>query len=216
MEKRTISKSILIIANGQLPQKETFLKLVKEATCIIAIDGGGNICYDQNISPHYIIGDLDSIESKALDHFHDTKIIHLRDQNRHDMDKGLEFAQSLDPEKIWIIGAFGKRLDHSIANLLLLQSTQFDCSIKFIDDFGELSLIRGNYTLNCTNGRTISLFSFLPVQGLSLEGFKYPITNQSFPQGFNGLSNVTTKDHPKIIIKNGSLFLYTIHENITT
>jgi thiamine pyrophosphokinase len=213
--KKAGAKTILIIANGQLPYKEAFLKIVKEVNCIIAVDGGSNICYTYNISPHYIIGDLDSVESEIYEHFHDVKIIHRKDQNRHDMDKGLEFAQSLNPERIWVLGAFGKRLDHSIANLLVLQSSQINCPIKFIDEYGELSLITGSNKLNCTIGHTISLFSFLPIQGLSLEGFKYPVKNKNFPEGFNGVSNITISKHPKIIIKSGSLFIYIIHENIS-
>jgi thiamine pyrophosphokinase len=207
--------SILIIANGELPQKGIFQKLVKESDCIVAVDGGSNICYEYNIYPHFIIGDLDSIDQKVSAHFHDSEIIHLQDQNRHDLDKAIEFTRTLNPERIMVIGAFGKRLDHSLANLLLLQSMPFDCSIIFYDDYGQLSVIQGIQQLNLQVNTTVSLFSFLPVFGLSLEGFKYSLQDQNFPEGFNGLSNITVTNQVKILIKSGSIFLYIIYDDVT-
>lgn len=209
-------QSILIIANGRLPQKYYVKRLVSGARYIIAVDGGSNFCYEENIYPHFIIGDLDSIDNKVLKHFHDAEIIQIKDQNRHDLDKALEFAQSLSPDKIAVVGVFGKRLDHSIANLLLLQSLKSNCSITFFDDYGRLSLLSENLKIDCYKNQTVSLFSFLPIQGLTLEGFKYSLQNQDFPNGFSGLSNIAITDQPKIMIKSGSLFLYIIHEDITT
>ena len=207
--------SILIIANGEIPQKGIFQKLVLEADCIVAVDGGSNICYEHNIYPNFIIGDLDSINPNVSAHFHDSEIIQLEDQNRHDLDKAIEFTRTLNPEKIMVIGAFGKRLDHSLANILLLQSIPHDCSIIFYDDYGQLSQIQGTQQLNLQANTTVSLFSFLPVFGLSLEGFQYSLQDQNFPAGFNGLSNLIVANPAKIRIKTGSIFLYSIYENVT-
>ncbi len=213
--KSHITKSILIIANGEIPQKGIFQKLIIEADCIVAVNGGSNLCYEYNIYPHFILGDLDSIDQKVSAHFHDSEIIHLQDQSRHDLDKAIEFTRTLNPERIMVIGAFGKRLDHSLANLLLLQSMSHDCSIIFYDNYGQLSLIQGTQQLNLQVNRTVSLFSFLPVFGLSLEGFKYSLQNQNYPEGFNGLSNLTVTNQAKILIKSGSIFLYIIDEDVT-
>lgn len=214
MKSHTLN-SILIIANGEPPKPELLQELMEKSDCIIAADGGSNICYEYNIYPHFIIGDLDSIDSKVSAHFHDSEIIHIQDQNRHDLDKAIEFTRTLNPERIMVVGAFGKRLDHSLANLLLLQSIQYDCSIIFYDDYGQLSLIQGTHQLNLPANRTVSIFSFLPVYGLSLEGFKYSLQGQNFPKGFNGLSNLTVTNQAKIMIRNGSIFLYIIYEDVT-
>lgn len=216
MVARTPQDSILIIANGELPQKSMFNELSDWANCIIAVDGGCNICFDYNIHPHFVIGDLDSISSNVRAHLHDTEIIHIHDQHRHDMDKAFDFAASLNPTEIKVIGAFGKRFDHSIANLLLLQTAQYKYTIDFIDDYGQLSLVREDIELKLSVNRTISLFSFLPVKGLTLEGVKYPLLNQNFPNGFNGLSNLTNRDTVKVRLREGSLFLYIIHEHVAT
>jgi len=207
---------VLIIANGQMMNKKLLGDYIRQADCIIAADGGSTICYENKIHPHFIVGDLDSIDRIALDYFKDAEVIHIHDQNRHDLDKAVGFACRLDPDRIFILGAFGKRLDHSLANLVFIQTQTFSIPIIFIDDYGKLTYTRENYELNLPPGRTVSLFSFLPVSGLSLEGFEYRLHNADFPNGFNGLSNVINSTKSRILIKKGSLFIYCLHENTPT
>ena len=166
-------KSILIIANGEPPRDTLIKKLVDKSDCIIAADGGSNFCYKKNIYPHFIIGDLDSIDPETISHFKDAEIIRLAEQNTHDLDKAITFAKTFKPVVIRIVAAFGRRLDHSIANLLLLQSDSDQVILEFFDDQGQLTAISCDQTINLPIGQTVSLFSFLPVYGLSLRGFKY-------------------------------------------
>ena len=204
---------VLIIANGQIMNKMVLVDYAQKADCIIAANGGSTICFENKIYPHFIVGDLDSIDKNVCDYFKEAEVVHIHDQNRHDMDKAVGFACTLNPKKIYILGAFGKRLDHSLANLVFIQSHKFSIPITCIDDYGQLSYIRGNYDLGLPPGRTVSLFSFLPVLGLSLEGFAYPLKKADFPNGFNGLSNITNSVKSRISIKKGSLFIYRLHEN---
>ena len=214
----TVNKmiSVLIIANGQMKNKELLQSHSRHADCIIAANGGSTICYKNKIQPHYIIGDLDSIDKEVLKHFKDSEIIHIHDQNRHDLDKAIGFASTLHPAEIIVFGAFGKRLDHSLANLVFIQCQTSEIPLMFIDDYGQLSYVHGIYDLNLPAGRTVSLFSFLPVSGLTLEGFKYALNNVDFPRGFNGLSNSTIREKARISIRQGSLFIYCLHENTPT
>lgn len=216
MKKNEVKKSVLIIANGEPPGDDMLNNLVARSTYIIAADGGSNICFQKNIYPDFIIGDLDSIEKHALIHFKDCEIIKISDQNTHDLDKAIEFARTLKPAIVRVIAAFGKRFDHSLANLLLLQTKFEELPLEFHDQHGCLSMISGKYKLNNPVGHVVSLFSFLPVLGLSLSGFKYSLKEVDFPNGFTGLSNVIEKNNARILIKKGSLFLYITDENINS
>jgi thiamine pyrophosphokinase len=206
-------KSILIVANGEPPRDTLIKNLIEKSDCIIAADGGSNFCYKKNIYPHFIIGDLDSIDPKALSHFKDAEIIRLAEQDTHDLDKAITFAKTLKPMVIRIVAAFGRRLDHSIANLLLLQSDSDQIMLEFYDDQGQLTAISSDQTLKLPIGQTVSLFSLLPVYGLSLRGFEYSLQNRDFPKGFNGLSNIIAADNAQISLKKGLLFLYIFHED---
>jgi thiamine pyrophosphokinase len=77
-------------------------------------------------------------------------------------------------------------------------------------------MITNTYQLSVKPGQVISLFSFLPVAGLSLSGFRYSVKDQDFPDGFSGLSNVVDHKEATIKIKKGSLYLYAAHEYSTS
>ena len=214
MKNDDINKSVLIIANGEPPSDNTLNELVAKSDIIIAADGGSNICFQKNIIPDFIIGDLDSIDQEVLTHFESCKIIEIADQNRHDLDKAIQFALTQKPDIIRVTAAFGKRIDHSLANLFHLQTSYHEKSLEFYDGYGCLSMISGNYKLDLPRDHIVSLFSFLPIDGLSLTGFQYPVNDVDYPNGFTGLSNVIQKKNATIRIKKGSLFLYITNENI--
>jgi thiamine pyrophosphokinase len=214
MEKNHNKKSVLIIANGESPGDDVLRELVSKSDIIIAADGGSKLCYQKNINPDFIIGDLDSIEKPILDHFRYCEIIKIADQDSHDLEKAIRFSQTLKPEIVRITAAFGKRFDHSLANLLLLQKQYREQSLEFYDEFGCLSMISGKFDLDQPVGRIVSLFSFLPISGLSLIGFQYTLSDAEYPYGFSGLSNVVQQRNASIQMKKGSLFIYIANENI--
>ena len=214
MKKNEKKKSVLIIANGEPPGDKILMHLVDQSDIIIAADGGSNICYQKNIIPDFIVGDLDSIDQPAIAHFGSCEIIKIADQDRHDLDKAIQFAQTLKPDIVRVTAAFGKRFDHSLANLLLLQTGYHEQPLEFYDEYGCLSMISGNYELDQPVGHIVSLFSFLPLFGLSLTGFQYSLNDMDYPNGFTGLSNVIRKKNATIRVKKGSLFLYITNENI--
>jgi thiamine pyrophosphokinase len=74
-------------------------------------------------------------------------------------------------------------------------------------------MITGDCSLALPVGQIVSLFSFLPVQGLSLRGFRFSLDNMDYPDGLNGLSNVIDHEEVSIGIKEGSLYLYVTNEN---
>jgi thiamine pyrophosphokinase len=214
MKTNDTKKSVLIIANGEPPGDNLLQKLVDQSDIIIAADGGSNICFRKNIYPDFIIGDFDSIEPHVLSHFKDCEIIRRTDQSTHDLFKAIDFSKTLNPHIIRIVAAFGKRLDHSMANLLLLQQMYEGLSLEFYDSHGRLSMLSGNQKIEMPVGQIISLFSFLPVQGITLDGFKYSLKDKDYPDGFNGLSNIAERENVRIRIKRGSLYLYITNENI--
>ena len=55
-------KTIAIILNGEDLQAERLASALQEADLIIAADGGANYCIRHGVHPHYIIGDLDSLD----------------------------------------------------------------------------------------------------------------------------------------------------------
>lgn len=213
MKTNEVKKSVLIIANGEPPGDKILMRLVDQSDIIIAADGGSNICFQKNIYPDFIIGDLDSIQQHVLSHFKDCEIIKVEDQNTHDLAKAVDLTKTLNPQIVRVVAAFGKRLDHSLANLLLIQNLIGKLPLEFHDTYGCLSMITEDCNLTLPAGQIVSMFSFLPVQGLSLSGFRFSLKNVDYPDGFNGLSNIVDQEEVRIGIDKGSLYLYITNEN---
>ena len=106
----------------------------------------------------FIIGDMDSIDSKLRDKFSD-KIIKLDDQNANDLSKTLGWLDTKGIKSATIIGADGLRDDHSIGNILLLLDSKHNYQINMITNFGTFTLIKGAKELKSFKGEKISLFS---------------------------------------------------------
>ena len=73
-----IKNIVAIIANGE--KCSNLEKILMDADIIIAADGGANLCREQQITPDYIIGDLDSITYENMEFFSDSKFIKITEQ----------------------------------------------------------------------------------------------------------------------------------------
>ena len=204
-------KIIAIIANGRALESNLAREAVRSATVIIAADGGALSCKETGIKPDFIIGDFDSISRDLLEHYNDVEIIHLEDQYSTDMEKALNFATSLAPDRLVVLSAFGKRVDHTSANLFFLAQYNEKIPVTIYDNFGRMSILKeGKHQLDYAPGTAVSFFSPYPVKNLSLQGFRYNLQNQNFKPYFVGISNVCEKEDCLIEFESGRIFSYEI------
>jgi thiamine pyrophosphokinase len=112
----------LIIGNGDFLPLEV-IREISDGCTIIALDGAAERLVHQNITPHYVLGDFDSIHQNFfLDH-PDIIKLHRPDQSHTDLHKALHFAKNNQATEIHIICVFSEtRLDHSFFNARLLRT----------------------------------------------------------------------------------------------
>jgi len=215
MNSNSTEKSVAIIANGE-DLKQKLINVISDEETIIAADGGVVNCQIANIIPDYIIGDLDSIQLDINKYFPTAKVIHNPDQETTDMEKALNLAISLHPEKIKVFSFFGKRTDHAVGNILIFhkilkQITGESIKLEIFDNFGKIKILKsGTHEIKGDIGSTVSIFSFDPIQNLTLKGFRYNLNNQDFPNNFLGISNVYESEICEINFDSGVLFLYDV------
>jgi thiamine pyrophosphokinase len=209
-KEKIMKKNIIaIIADGE--KNNHIRSILKNTDIIIAADGGANLCRSQKIKPDYIIGDFDSITYENMEFFSDSKFIEITEQENTDLQKALGYALSLNPTKIIIVSAFGKRTDHTLSNILIFQNYEESIPLNIYDNFGVMTLYSpGKYELKLQLGQTISFFSLIPIKGFSLLGFKYPVVNEDHSNNFIGVSNVIINQKCTIEFQKGKLFSYTI------
>lgn len=202
---------VLIIANGQPPHYSQISDLIEAADYIIAADGGMNYCLNHNITANCLIGDMDSNASFTQDLPPQTKILRISEQISTDMEKALDFARSLNPERIEIIAAFGKRMDHTLGNMLILHNSTIDIPLTMYDEFGKMQVLNaGTHALDTIKGQTVSLFAITPVENIKLSGFRYPLDEKKLGPVFYGVSNVVDNVPATISFTSGKLLIYEV------
>lgn len=207
----------LIIAGGEI-KKEMLQKYAKEhkGQNIIAVDKGLEILDNLNIMPTHIVGDFDSISQEILKKYQDNPQIAFHtyqpEKDNTDTDIAMQLAIQLKSSNITLLGALGKRMDHSLANIHILKyalKAKIPCQI--IDEYNKIYLIKETQTLykNKTYGKNISILPLTSkVEGITLKGFKYPLEEYSLPVGISlGISNQIEENKAKIKIKNGILIV---------
>ena len=80
----------VLYGNGELINHSLPLKKLKNSGTIIALDGGANKLIKLGFKPHIILGDLDSIKNNGSTK--NSLIIPLKNQNKSDLEKGIEWC----------------------------------------------------------------------------------------------------------------------------
>ena len=203
------STPIAIFANGEAVSAATVKRFLPVNALIIAADGGANLCRDIRITPHYLVGDFDSVSEDTKNFFPQAKIIERPSQDYTDLEKAIQFALEYHPASITVFSALGKRGDHTLGNLLILQRFETDIPMQIIDNYGRLQVLKpGRHTLHGKSGQTVSFISFRPVRNLRLEGFRYSVSEKELRQDFLGISNVYESESCIITFESGRIFYY--------
>lgn len=196
---------VLILANGSEPSYPLLKQFLDKCEYFIAADGGGDIALRYGLSPDTVIGDMDSFQQKT--HF-EGGILHDPDQETNDLEKALKHAMSKKAARVDVLGATGKRLDHSLKNLSVMQQFQnhFD-SLSFIDDALYSRILPRDFSMELPPGHLVSLFPLSGiVDGVITEGLKFPLNNELLQNGLrDGTSNQTIHGAIRIRHRTGTL-----------
>lgn len=203
----------VLVANGNMPAVNIISQLGKVDRWI-GVDGGCRILDAWQILPHFIIGDMDSIPQALLKKYQEyniPNIVHPRAKDETDLELALELALKSNPSQVTILGAIGDRLDHTLANILLL-SRCLDKGIpaKIMDEQQSIYLVDNKLKLQ---GKPGDLFSLMPIKGVlkgvSLRGLEYPLENATLDFGTpQGLSNIFVASQVEIQIQQGLAMVF--------
>jgi len=206
---------IAIIANGEFYENSEKIKkfaetALKEADYIIACDGGLEHCYNMDITPDIIIGDLDSAPADILAEYKDVPILRFpTEKDETDLELAMDFALKKSQD-ILILAALGGRFDHALGNIhVLAEALKYGAKAVILDIYTRIVLIDDFCELQKSNGRMVSLLPFFSEAGrITTTGLKYPLIDENLRIGsVRGLSNEILKESAKIAIKSGLLLV---------
>jgi thiamine pyrophosphokinase len=196
----------LVILAGSILDDQAARSWLETADRIVCADGGARHLHRLGFRPDLLVGDLDSISPADLAWLEKQNVPVRRypaEKNETDSELAVQAALANLPEppgqhEVIILGAFGSRPDHVLANQML--------AAKLAGEGWRLVLSDGRssaYTL--AGGQSLALelpdadgqllaISVIPltaeISGLTYQGLAYPLTNATLRLGSTrGLSN---------------------------
>lgn len=209
---------VALLSGGNI-QSDFALAFLKEQKYdkIIAVDKGLEFCHQNGILPQGIVGDFDSVEEGILRQYIVRPEISVRRlcprKDDSDTQSAFHMAMEMGASEIGILGGTGSRMDHVFANLELLAyglSAGVVCYLA--DPHNYIWAAHSPITLrrDCQWGKYVSMFAFGgPVEGLTLEGFAYPLKGYKLTGRDCGLtvSNEIVEEEGRIVFEKGCLLL---------
>jgi thiamine pyrophosphokinase len=184
---------------------------------VVAADGGALKAELLGLVPDVVVGDLDSLSPERVARLRAAGvelIAHPPDKDESDTQLALLEAIRRGARQLVLIGALGGlRLDHTLANLLLLSLPELDgCDILLVDGAATLRVMGGggqpvSLELHGSAGDLVSLLPLSDVvEGVTTSGLVYALHGEPLRQGYSrGLSNVMQAERAEIELRSGRL-----------
>ncbi len=208
---------ILIFANGELPDLESARSLVQAGDFIICADGGIRHALALGLTPHVIIGDLDSLPENFQPAVETQIIKFSADKNETDLELAIDHALARTPKEIVIVGALGGRLDQTLGNISLIADARLlTCDIRLHDGVEEIFFCRDQALVYGRSGDIVSLIPWSgEVSGIVTQNLKWPLQNETlYPNKTRGISNEMLGEEAFIKINTGLLLIVHRTENL--
>jgi thiamine pyrophosphokinase len=208
-------KAVIVAGGEPLPVDKAQLS---GADLVVAADAGASWLVEAGATPDLLVGDLDSIPPGLLAELEAAGVPierHASDKDASDAELALEHAVARGADQVVVIGALGgERLDHELANVLLLADRTWPATLV------DLSIVRGGTQLRSLRGpgrlelrgAVGDLVSLLPLagdaDGVRTGGLRYPVDGEPLRFGRSrGLSNVVEGARASVSLERGTLLV---------
>ncbi len=204
--------NVLIVLGGDAPGRNLLERCVACADLTIAADRGLEAFARAGLKPDLLLGDMDSVcEDVLLSMQEDTEVDRLpciKDDT--DGVHALDVAIARGAKHITMLGALGGRMDHALANLMLLiRAHRNGVKAQILDETVRIERVDAHTVLQGAKGDTVSLLPMGEAKGVTLTGFFYPLEDQDLDSAYPlGISNVITQDEAHVYVRSGDLLLF--------
>lgn len=203
----------LIISNGEIEDIDLLKKVSEDVDFILCADGGANYAIKASVKPDLVVGDLDSIDLDVLDRLKSQDIQFIKfptKKDNTDTELAIEYLIDKGYDEIILTGVIGSRIDHTLANMMLLYKLlKLGIKGKIINHKNTIYLTDSSLTLKKKEGTFVSV---IPIIGTSanvtLKGFEYELNNRVYETSSTlGISNIIVEDEGYIELKDGVCFV---------
>ena len=215
-EKEAGVVKAVLVAAGEADARD--VAQLADADLVIAVDGGARWLDGAGVLPDLLLGDLDSVEPALVARLAEAGVEverHPREKDESDAELAVGRAVAAGADRVVLIGALGgARLDHELANLLLLADRRWHAGRR------DLRIVRGGTQVRALHGGDRleldgapgSFVTLLPLagdaEGVTSDGLRYGLDGERLPFGRpRGLSNRVERIPASVSLERGTLLV---------
>jgi thiamine pyrophosphokinase len=201
---------VLVFAGGDALDPRWHAVLPSDAF-VVAADSGLEHVRALGRRADLVVGDLDSVSAETLQLARDGGIpieTHSTDKDATDLELALQAARRYGGDRVTVLGAGGGRLDHFLANVLLLAHADWaDLCIDAYVGTAHVHVVRTEVELHGAIGSLVSLLpAGGPVLGVRTTGLRWPLAGEDLRHGSTrGASNEMTAVVATVTVRDGVL-----------
>lgn len=201
----------LIIANGASCKMDILNQLLEWNPYILILDGAIDRILELGIKFDAWLGDFDSSEipENIKAQFGEIEIIHAPDQNKTDLQKGIEFIHQKGYTDANILWATGRRADHTFQNIATLPQYAGLINLNVIDDHSKVYNLPKKFKKWYPGKTKLSLFPITEVTDIFTSNLDYNLNYETLklPHKTGSSNSVSADGFVEINHSNGDLIL---------
>lgn len=201
----------LVFAGGDPVPAAVARRLPGGDALVIAADSGVEHALALGRGVDLVVGDLDSADPAVIERLAATGTEierHPAAKDQTDLELALRAAQARGAVRIVVAGGYGGRLDHFLANALVLAGPAVDgVSVEWVTGEALLTVVRGHAQIVGAPGGLCSLLAVGgPARGVRTGGLRYPLAGEELaPGSTRGVSNELTNSVADIWVEDGTV-----------
>ena len=197
----------IILADGAFPTHEIPLGFLSRAKKIVCCDGSVKNLLTAGYTPFAIVGDMDSLSEENSEKFKD-RLFPNDDQETNDLTKTVLWCSKKGFKDLVIVGATGKREDHTIGNISLLADYAKVAKVRMVTDTGILLPFHKSTAIETFASQQVSIFSFDNQMEISSKGLKYPLVKKKLTRWWEATLNEAVGNSIELDFKGGPVVVF--------
>jgi thiamine pyrophosphokinase len=204
------NKTVIVLAGGD---PVSFSGEVPAADFVIAADSGLEQASSLGLTVDLVVGDMDSVDPDLLNRAIAQGVEvetypHAKDAT--DLELALSEAVKHGAERVVIFGGTGGRIDHFLANALLMASPAWaDLDVNWLVGSSRVTAARSRVELTGKAGDLVTLLPVgEPAGGVTTDGLEYALNDDVLlASTTRGVSNVMQGDTATVALRSGVLIV---------
>jgi len=197
----------VIVADGSFPVHRIPLEYLEKALRIVCCDGSAEKLLMEGYIPDTIVGDMDSLTQELAERYSD-RLCRIDDQETNDLTKAVGWCYERGFTDVVILGATGKREDHTLGNISLLAEYAKNLNVIMVTDTGIFRPLTESCTISSFPGQQISIFSIDPQVEITSSGLKYPLLDKKITNWWVATLNEALGEEFRLEFQDGRLIVF--------